>query len=154
MHPAKLEVRFEEENKVFKAVYHAIKDTLLKGDLVADTENMEEKTKTVPMDTVVVSTKPAEELNYTSEIAKKEEKGFAGGLFHRFTKGEKGETNKPDIKENLEDNNYQNNFIAQIYSNKFENQKPEVITEVEDTKQLDNMETKVIDTKEKDIALN
>ena len=148
MHPAKLEVRFEEENKVFKAVYHAIKDTLLKGDLVADTENMEEKTKTVPMDTVVVSTKPAEELNYTSEIAKKEEKGFAGGLFHRFTKGEKGETNKPDIKENLEDNNYQNNFIAQIYSNKFENQKPEVITEVEDTKQLDNMETKVIDTKE------
>ncbi len=36
VHPAKLEVRFEEENKVFKAVFHAIKDTLLKGDLVAN----------------------------------------------------------------------------------------------------------------------
>ena len=33
VHPAKLEVRFEEESKVFKAVYHAIKDTLLKEGL-------------------------------------------------------------------------------------------------------------------------
>lgn len=38
VHPAKLEVRFEEENKVFQAIYHAIKDTLLKGELVANTE--------------------------------------------------------------------------------------------------------------------
>ncbi len=32
VHPAKLEVRFEEEDKIFKAVYHAIKDTMLKGN--------------------------------------------------------------------------------------------------------------------------
>ena len=38
MDPAKLEVRFQEENKVFQAVYHAIKETLLKGELVADPE--------------------------------------------------------------------------------------------------------------------
>ncbi len=38
VHPAKLEVRFQEENKVFKAIYHAIKDTLLKAELVANTE--------------------------------------------------------------------------------------------------------------------
>ena len=37
VHPAKLEVRFEEENKVFQSIYHAIKDTLLKNDLVANT---------------------------------------------------------------------------------------------------------------------
>ena len=41
VHPAKLEVRFEEENKVFQAVYHSIKDTLLKADLVKD--NVTEK---------------------------------------------------------------------------------------------------------------
>ena len=38
VHPAKLEVRFVEEQKVFKAIYHSIKDTLLKNDLVTDTE--------------------------------------------------------------------------------------------------------------------
>ena len=36
VHPTKLEVRFQEESKVFKAVYHAIKETLLKADLVSD----------------------------------------------------------------------------------------------------------------------
>ena len=37
VHPAKLEVRFENEDKIFKAVYHAIKDTLLKGSMEANT---------------------------------------------------------------------------------------------------------------------
>ncbi len=51
VHPAKLEVRFEDENKMFQSIYHAIKDTLLKGELVANTEkqeieqNQEEKSK-------------------------------------------------------------------------------------------------------------
>ena len=39
VHPAKLEVRFEEESVVFKAVYHAIKDALLKSELVANTDH-------------------------------------------------------------------------------------------------------------------
>ena len=39
VHPAKLEVRFQEENKIFQSIYHAIKDTLLKTELVANTEN-------------------------------------------------------------------------------------------------------------------
>ena len=38
VHPAKLEVRFEEESKIFQSIYHAIKDTLLKSELVANTE--------------------------------------------------------------------------------------------------------------------
>ena len=37
VHPAKLEVRFQDENNVFKAIYHAIKDTLLKSELVENT---------------------------------------------------------------------------------------------------------------------
>lgn len=42
VHPAKLEVRFEEENKVFKSVYYAIKEALTKKELV---ENVVEKTE-------------------------------------------------------------------------------------------------------------
>ena len=45
VHPEKLEVRFEEENKVFQAIYHAIKDTLLKNELVANTEKEEKEIK-------------------------------------------------------------------------------------------------------------
>ena len=41
VHPAKLEVRFENESKIFQSIYHAIKDTLLKGELVASTEKQE-----------------------------------------------------------------------------------------------------------------
>ena len=41
VHPAKLEIRFQEEQKVFKAVYHAIREGLLKGDLVKNTEKEE-----------------------------------------------------------------------------------------------------------------
>lgn len=42
VHPAKLEVRFEEENKIFQAIYHAIKDTLLKNELVVNTSSSRE----------------------------------------------------------------------------------------------------------------
>ena len=42
VHPAKLEVRFTEEGKVFKAVYHAVRNALLGNDLVKD-ESADEK---------------------------------------------------------------------------------------------------------------
>ncbi len=133
VHPAKLEVRFEEENKVFKAVYHAIKDTMLKGDLVTDTER--EKTDFVndnPISekidntaTVMTTAKVAEELKFNKNMEDDEEKKFGfGGLFRRMK--EKNEAEDP--------------FTVP--------KKAEVITQVEDTKQLDNMETKVLDTKE------
>lgn len=159
VHPAKLEVRFEEENKVFKAVYHSIKDTMLKGDLVTDTEK--ESIESARQDTMIIdntstvtaSAKPAEELEFAPSIEDedKKDKGI-GGLFRRIRGKEEDSEEKP----------YKDNMIAQIYSNKYDTNskysieedpfavptKPEVITQVEDTKQLDNMETKVLDTKE------
>ncbi len=116
VHPAKLEVRFEEESKVFKAVYHTIRDGLLKGDLVADTEKEPDETKAVPMDTIIVNTAPVDQIKYDNKI---EEKSF-GGLFKRF---------KKEVPEEPED---KSNLIAQIYSNKFgldDARKQEVVAE-------------------------
>ena len=148
VHPAKLEVRFEEESKVFKAIYHAIKDTLLKGDLVTDTEKQE--TQVVPEHTQLINTenilaasaKPVENIEFSKDIEDKKEKGF-GGLFRKFKERER-EKEEPE-----EENNYKDNMIAEIYSKKFAtNEKPEVVTQVNNIKELDNMETKVLDTKE------
>ena len=41
VHPAKLEVRFDDEGKVFKAIYHTIKENLLQGDLLPDKTRIE-----------------------------------------------------------------------------------------------------------------
>ena len=150
VHPAKLEVRFEEENKIFKAVYHAVKDTLLKGDLVEDTERDKEgiepqkivtDTK-VSEETIAANAKPVEEVQYSPNIEEKKEKGLAG-LFRKM-QGNKEETttetNSNDMKEtNNKTENEVDPFVVPP--------KQEVITQVEDTKQLDGMETKVIDAK-------
>ena len=45
VHPAKLEVRFQEENKIFKAIYHSIQETLLKAELISAPEKEVEDTK-------------------------------------------------------------------------------------------------------------
>ena len=42
VHPAKLEVRFEDESRIFQSIYHAIKNTLLENELVANTEKPKE----------------------------------------------------------------------------------------------------------------
>lgn len=42
VHPAKLEVRFAEESIVFKAMYHAIKDSLLKQDIENENKEIDE----------------------------------------------------------------------------------------------------------------
>ncbi len=87
VHPAKLEVRFEEENTVFKAVYHSIKDTLLKGDLVADTEQVNDNEISFQK-TIAVNSTPF----------KKEEKSFTQSLFSKFSKETKQNKEQNDEK--------------------------------------------------------
>ena len=69
VHPAKLEVRFQEENIIFKAVYHAIREALLTGDLVADTNSIDEidKEKTRYSDSVI-ETNPVLQTNDTTKF--------------------------------------------------------------------------------------
>ncbi len=43
VHPSKLEIRWQEEQKVFKAVYYAIRESLLKEELVSSPEKVVEE---------------------------------------------------------------------------------------------------------------
>ena len=111
VHPAKLEVRFEEENKVFQAIYHAIKDTLLKSELVANTEK--EEIQINKFDRNALS---FEERLKNLKEAKKEEQ--AGGLFG-FRK-----QNEKQIEQYTEEESKikTNNILEDIYQKKNENQ--------------------------------
>ncbi len=111
VHPAKLEVRFEEENKVFQAIYHAIKDTLLKSELVANTEKAEIEVNKFDRNALSFE----ERLKNLKE-AKKEEQ--AGGLFG-FRK-----QNEKQIEQYTEEESKikTNNILEDIYQKKNENQ--------------------------------
>ncbi len=77
-------MRFQEDSKVFKAVYHAIKDTLLKSELVANTE------KTVE-----------EEKNFSNINSTPKNSGFTD-LFRRITKSQE-KHEKEDFSNPIED---------------------------------------------------
>ena len=107
VHPAKLEVRFEEENKVFQAIYHAIKDTLLKTELVANSEKAlhEENTEV------------ARELSFEERLKKlkeeKQERQNGGGLFAFRKQNEKQIEKYTD-----EESKIKTNVIEDVYKEK------------------------------------
>ena len=143
VHPTKLEIRFQEEQKVFKAVYHAIREGLLKGDLVKNTEKEQESpievnnqrpVQAITMEQIPMVVKP--EVNEEKPIIDmgatqkfepiieepKEEKSSKGpGLFGLFKK-------KEEIEENVE-----NNAIEEIFA--YKNNGPYIPTEEKKTEE-------------------
>lgn len=107
VHPAKLEVRFQEENKVFQAIYHAIKDTLLKGELVANTDKSNGKNEK----TIERTPLSFEERLKNIREAKKESEG--GGLFAFRRQNE-----KQIEKYTEEESKIKTNILEDIYENK------------------------------------
>ncbi|MBR2290520.1 MAG: hypothetical protein IJ867_08140 [Clostridia bacterium] len=82
VHPAKLEVRFEEEQKVFKAVYHAIKSKnemiMAKAPKTAEIENQEQ-------------IEPEEKVEEPAREEFKPREGTFSGFFKFFNKKEEDE---------------------------------------------------------------
>ena len=102
VHPAKLEVRFEEENKVFKAVYYAIKEALSKKELIENVVEENNKTESISRERTdsleSIKEKSEEVVNAIKDDIETEKERNSKFLF--FKKGKK-EEEKPDEKENL-----------------------------------------------------
>ena len=140
VHPAKLEVRFEEENKVFQAIYHTIKDTLLKDDLVANTE----KTNIIIQNN--------DKIQSFDDLKSIEEKHSTGGLF-----GWKKKSKQIENYTN-EESKIKINIIEDLYMDKkqnetkLENNSEEKVDNLVDTSdvlnQLKNMQEKIKQEKE------
>ena len=125
VHPTKLEIRFQEEQKVFKAVYHAIREGLLKGDLVKNTEKEIENNTQIKNEEIIENKNIEQEIKPVIEnentekvvdmqatqrfepIVTEEPKG--AGLFGLFKK------KNNDIEENVEKNAIEEIFA---YKNK------------------------------------
>ena len=101
VHPAKLEVRFKEENKVFKAIYHAVKENLLATDLVVHSE--EEKKEEQKTEDSAQNTEPAGMLIPIEQLSAKN-KFF--NLFRR--KPQKFNFAKEEINERM-------NLVEELY---------------------------------------
>ena len=124
VHPAKLEVRFEEENKVFQAIYHAIKDTLLKNDLVAGPKETKKIENVNYVDRSAVSFE--ERLRKLKEAKKAE--SMQGGLFSFRKQNEKKIEEYNDEESKIKTNN----IIEEIYNKKENKEERE---DIEDRKE-------------------
>ncbi len=110
VHPAKLEVRFSEEGKVFKAIHYSIKNTLLGVDLVRDDRDLDGKEERKEYEAANV-TPPS---NAASESTKSQEKEVKKTLFELF-KGKQQEKKEAGVKEStLKENEY----IIEVQANK------------------------------------
>ena len=138
VHPAKLEVRFEEENKVFQAIYHAIKDTLLKGELVADSSKNEEISTALNKRALSFE----ERLKNLREA--KKENNQSGGLFSFRKQNEKQIEEYTD-----EESKIKTNILEDVYKSKNKQEddlEKTKIQEENETKKEINYESKPIDT--------
>ena len=112
VHPAKLEVRFEEEGKVFKAVYHAIKNNMAKSELVENVQKNEEDDEDegtrepIEINKIFAKVTPSDsedsEEESDEESENEEKKGGLSGLFHRIL-GEPEETQEEINNNRLEE---------------------------------------------------
>lgn len=132
VHPTKLEIRFQEEQKVFKAVYHAIREALLKGDLVRNSEREEVPVVMLTPETKIENNKeemPTQEIKQNEILAETEktidlekEKSSNETELKEETTEEKKKPKSLGLfsmlkKKNVEEE-VENNAIQEIFSNR------------------------------------
>ncbi len=152
VHPAKLEVRFSDENKIFKAVYHSIKDSLLKEELVP-TESTEEHKEEERKEEQQNSNNDLEinrihSDNLYDDEPKKEPVKFTDLIKKIVSKKDENEETEEDSFE------YKYNPIAEVYKNRYGVEEPgeeyKHTSESESDDNITNEDTQNINTTAKD----
>ena len=143
VHPAKLEVRFEEENKIFKAIYHAIKDSLLKEDLIPDRTKIE-LDKQAQSNSWKMDSSPTRNYNKINTISANLEASNVMDAKEATTQTPAEQENKIDI---LEEINKMQNSPDSIDKNK------EILFNNQNSAQSNNEESSTAQKKDLDVPL-
>ena len=141
VHPAKLEVRFQEENKIFKLVYHAIKETLLKGNIEEqqnkmDTDKLFNKSYIEDISKLdYIENKDNKEIEHENEHNNHNHGGISdnkglGGFFKNILGSSKNEFVTND-----------ENLVEQLYRDKMQREQESLLNNMgESANKLDNSE--------------
>ena len=134
VHPAKLEVRFQEENKIFKLVYHAIKEALLKVDTLGQEVKLSnnsvdnnsyvdeiEKIENRVIDSVKVDDEPEEKED------KYDTKGFGGFLKNILSPKNEFSTNSE-------------NLVEELYKDKIQHEQENLLNNINNSEKMKNSE--------------
>ena len=131
VHPTKLEIRFQEEQKVFKAIYHSVKETLLKGDLVKEVEKepiLEKQELEIKEEPKKIAEEVETKMDLAIEPQVEPEDTKRAGFMGLFKKKEK------DVDEFIE--NYSRNTLQEIFAQK----NIEQVEKIETQEQKEKME--------------
>ena len=100
VHPAKLEVRFENENTIFKAVYNSIKEKLLSDE----NNNVEEKNEFQPKKETIVeqiyNQRKLQEIGLIEEQPKEKAENISTPIVKSEVRKEEIKVEEPQIKQN------------------------------------------------------
>ena len=127
VHPTKKEVRFRDEDKIYKAMYHAIKNAILSKDFLGNTETENNKEDYIE-----------NELEFVTNHFDMKENSFLSGLEKAQAK------NKTAIEVNLLDDVQQEEKVDEKHENK-----SDVEIEIEAKEEMDAPKESLITREEK-----
>ena len=147
VHPAKLEVRFSEENVVFQAVYHAIKNKLLESDLISDREKNKE-IKEASKDALKIEYNQENKADLFGKTSNVQTKSSEMDVFERLRKLQADLQNQVDLNPGLKltDDYKKMTDTYKDLQNTTENLKQEIEAKNQEKVENNNQETKVIPT--------